>query len=63
MKYYVFFFFKQKTAYEMLRSLVGSEMCIRDSLETVYCFVVYTKVKLFPVPADAPRRLSCPGSR
>ena len=27
----VFFFFKQKTAYEMLRSLVGSEMCIRDS--------------------------------
>ena len=22
--------FKQKTAYEMLRSLVGSEMCIRD---------------------------------
>eukprot|EP00658_Telonema_sp_P-2_P069313 TRINITY_DN58474_c0_g1_i1.p1 TRINITY_DN58474_c0_g1~~TRINITY_DN58474_c0_g1_i1.p1 ORF type:complete len:117 (+),score=44.46 TRINITY_DN58474_c0_g1_i1:55-405(+) len=29
---YSFFFFKQKTAYEMLRSLVGSEMCIRDSL-------------------------------
>ncbi len=27
---YKFFFFKQKTAYEMLRSLVGSEMCIRD---------------------------------
>ena len=26
------FLFKQKTAYEMLRSLVGSEMCIRDSL-------------------------------
>ena len=26
-----FFFFKQKPAYEMLRSLVGSEMCIRDS--------------------------------
>ena len=24
------FFFKKKTAYEMLRSLVGSEMCIRD---------------------------------
>ncbi|GAB5756714.1 hypothetical protein JMUB7516_27520 [Staphylococcus aureus] len=23
-------FFKQKTAYEMQRSLVGSEMCIRD---------------------------------
>ena len=28
---FVVFFFKQKTAYEMLRSLVGSEMCIRDS--------------------------------
>eukprot|EP00658_Telonema_sp_P-2_P083178 TRINITY_DN8940_c0_g1_i1.p1 TRINITY_DN8940_c0_g1~~TRINITY_DN8940_c0_g1_i1.p1 ORF type:complete len:592 (+),score=171.29 TRINITY_DN8940_c0_g1_i1:110-1885(+) len=30
MIYIFFFFFKQKTAYEMLRSLVGSEMCIRD---------------------------------
>ena len=29
------FFFKQKTAYEMLRSLVGSEMCIRDRISTV----------------------------
>ena len=29
------FFFKQKTAYEMLRSLVGSEMCIRDSFDVV----------------------------
>src|SRR5678815_529018 len=29
----LFFFFKQKTAYEMLRSLVGSEMCIRDSFK------------------------------
>src|SRR5678816_3721704 len=27
---FFFFFFKQKTAYVMLRSLVGSEMCIRD---------------------------------
>jgi len=26
------FFFKQKTAYEFRLSLVGSEMCIRDSL-------------------------------
>ena len=25
------FFFKQKTAYEILSGLVGSEMCIRDS--------------------------------
>ena len=31
----VFFFFKQKTAYEMLRSLVGSEMCIRDRVYAV----------------------------
>eukprot|EP00658_Telonema_sp_P-2_P040164 TRINITY_DN28730_c0_g1_i1.p2 TRINITY_DN28730_c0_g1~~TRINITY_DN28730_c0_g1_i1.p2 ORF type:complete len:120 (+),score=34.87 TRINITY_DN28730_c0_g1_i1:37-396(+) len=31
----VVFFFKQKTAYEMLRSLVGSEMCIRDSQYTL----------------------------
>eukprot|EP00831_Metopus_contortus_P042164 TRINITY_DN3328_c0_g2_i3.p1 TRINITY_DN3328_c0_g2~~TRINITY_DN3328_c0_g2_i3.p1 ORF type:complete len:245 (-),score=63.34 TRINITY_DN3328_c0_g2_i3:145-879(-) len=28
---FFFFFFKQKTAYEMQRGLVGSEMCIRDS--------------------------------
>ena len=27
----VYFFFKQKTAYEIMPSLVGSEMCIRDS--------------------------------
>mgnify|MGYP002806406184 CR=1 FL=1 len=26
-----FFFFKQKTAYEVLSGLVGSEMCINDS--------------------------------
>ena len=32
---FFFFFFEQKTAYEMLRSLVGSEMCIRDSVRTV----------------------------
>ena len=31
----VFFFFKQKTAYELLRSLVGSEMCIRD--RSLFC--------------------------
>ena len=27
---FIFFFFKQKTAYEIMPSLVGSEMCIRD---------------------------------
>ena len=30
-----FFFFKQKTAYEIGVRLVGSEMCIRDSLGIV----------------------------
>ena len=30
-----FFFFKQKTAYEIGVRLVGSEMCIRDSAYTV----------------------------
>src|SRR5674536_350010 len=43
-----FFFFKQKTAYEMLRSLVGSEMCIRDSTR--------------PVAASAGRISSSPAS-
>ena len=42
-----FFFFKQKTAYEMLRSLVGSEMCIRDRLLSYAIFdislVSYTR--------------------
>ena len=28
------FFFKQKTAYEILSGLVGSEMCIRDRVDT-----------------------------
>ena len=28
------FFFKQKTAYEISACLVGSEMCIRDSLHS-----------------------------
>ncbi len=36
-----FFFFKQKTAYEMSASLVGSEMCIRDRTTRV------SKRKLF----------------
>src|SRR5450756_1467176 len=29
---FLFFFFKQKTAYDIMPSLVGSEMCIRDSV-------------------------------
>ena len=31
----IFFFFKQKTAYEIQYGLVGSEMCIRDSINVV----------------------------
>src|SRR5450756_1545982 len=31
----VFFFFKQKTAYDIMPSLVGSEMCIRDSPDSM----------------------------
>ncbi len=27
------FFFKQEAAYEVLRGLVGSEVCIRDSVK------------------------------
>ena len=39
-----FFFFKQKTAYEISACLVGSEMCIRDRINTLrdsqseFCF-------------------------
>ena len=30
----MFFFFKQKTAYEISLGLVGSEMCIRDRFKS-----------------------------
>src|SRR5660397_177264 len=30
---FLFFFFKQKTAYDVRLSLVGSEMCIRDRFQ------------------------------
>src|SRR5450756_2212597 len=32
--FFFVFFFKQKTAYEIMPSLVGSEMCIRDRIRT-----------------------------
>ena len=41
------FFFKQKTAYEIMPSLVGSEMCIRDRF--------WTAPKVFSLL----RRISC----
>ena len=31
--FHIFFFFKQKTAYEISACLVGSEMCIRDRIQ------------------------------
>eukprot|EP00825_Cyclidium_porcatum_P011741 TRINITY_DN16055_c0_g1_i1.p3 TRINITY_DN16055_c0_g1~~TRINITY_DN16055_c0_g1_i1.p3 ORF type:complete len:112 (-),score=25.72 TRINITY_DN16055_c0_g1_i1:46-381(-) len=36
-----FFFFKQKTAYEIMPSLVGSEMCIRDSVISVLTLILF----------------------
>ncbi len=36
---YIFFFFKQKTAYEISACLVGSEMCIRDRCVCVCVYV------------------------
>eukprot|EP00658_Telonema_sp_P-2_P029399 TRINITY_DN2236_c0_g1_i5.p1 TRINITY_DN2236_c0_g1~~TRINITY_DN2236_c0_g1_i5.p1 ORF type:complete len:410 (-),score=134.15 TRINITY_DN2236_c0_g1_i5:115-1344(-) len=47
---FFFFFFKQKTAYEMLRSLVGSEMCIRDRYQRRVrgdCLVCNVRLKGF----------------
>ncbi len=40
-----FFFFKQKTAYEMSASLVGSEMCIRDDYQGIYIKKMLDKSK------------------
>ena len=53
----VVFFFKQKTAYEMLRSLVGSEMCIRDRVHgraEVRVVVVAHAGREVPVVGDLP---------
>ena len=46
---------KQKTAYEMLRSLVGSEMCIRDSFNNV----TGEEERLSCVMTDEEELLSC----
>ena len=40
-----FFFFKQKTAYEIRLSLVGSEMCIRDRGNSIYDIANYSDSK------------------
>eukprot|EP00825_Cyclidium_porcatum_P051318 TRINITY_DN9408_c0_g1_i2.p6 TRINITY_DN9408_c0_g1~~TRINITY_DN9408_c0_g1_i2.p6 ORF type:complete len:125 (-),score=7.91 TRINITY_DN9408_c0_g1_i2:1813-2187(-) len=49
---FFFFFFKQKTAYEIMPSLVGSEMCIRDRVGCANY--------RFPMPASTSHRW-CPG--
>ena len=40
----MFFFFKQKTAYEIMPSLVGSEMCIRDRRKAEHGDIVIAAV-------------------
>ena len=60
---HIFFFFKQKTAYEIMPSLVGSEMCIRDRVSTARAAAdkEYNCEPLLPVPDKVvygPRRLS-----
>ena len=42
-----FFFFKQKTAYEIMPSLVGSEMCIRDR-KTEYSAATTARFAVLP---------------
>ena len=49
------FFCKQKTAYKMLRSLVGSEMCIRDSYSLGFQRFVIFDNDLQGITVDAPR--------
>eukprot|EP00825_Cyclidium_porcatum_P018052 TRINITY_DN2068_c0_g1_i3.p2 TRINITY_DN2068_c0_g1~~TRINITY_DN2068_c0_g1_i3.p2 ORF type:complete len:248 (-),score=40.98 TRINITY_DN2068_c0_g1_i3:2-745(-) len=47
-----FFFFKQKTAYEIMPSLVGSEMCIRDRYQRrVHGAVMQEERRRFACPA------------
>ena len=44
---YCIFFFKQKTAYEMLRGLLGSEMCISDRGHSKFGKIVLKTTCLF----------------
>src|SRR5660398_325082 len=55
----LFFFFKQKTAYEIRLSLVGSEMCIRDRTRVVSAQVR----RLSQNASNAAGALSSAGSR
>ncbi len=50
--YDLFFFFKQKTAYEMSASLVGSEMCIREGLQgylIALLFLGWGELAVYPI--------------
>ena len=46
---FVFFFFKQKTAYEIGVRLVGSEMCIRDSVIIIPATTAISVVAATPI--------------
>ena len=49
----LFFFFKQKTAYEIMPSLVGSQICIRDrhlQPGEVYVFLTRLTPSIFKLP-------------
>ncbi|WP_460413971.1 hypothetical protein, partial [Staphylococcus aureus] len=51
-------FFKQKTAYEIAQCLVGSEMCIRDSVTIIRPYVMFSNTCLLytsPSPRDTER--------
>ena len=52
-----FFFFKQKTAYEILSGLVGSEMCIRDSIYSA--LRGFLRVLRFPLSLKTKVWLDC----
>ncbi len=44
------FFFKRETAYELLRSLVGSLICVRDGClcdQVLHCFGDLFNIRLF----------------
>eukprot|EP00658_Telonema_sp_P-2_P041684 TRINITY_DN29848_c0_g1_i1.p1 TRINITY_DN29848_c0_g1~~TRINITY_DN29848_c0_g1_i1.p1 ORF type:complete len:135 (+),score=39.93 TRINITY_DN29848_c0_g1_i1:28-432(+) len=49
------FFFKQKTAYEMLRSLVGSEMCIRDRYGDNNVQILSPRIAAFFIAQNLPQ--------
>ena len=48
--FFFLFFFKQKTAYEMLRSLVGSEMQRPLSVAMIGTMMVGLVISLFVIP-------------